>query len=519
MISIVTQVPAKDWVRCFSTSCNNHIAKGCHLKLHSCEECICPCGECAIAVSSTYNMGNDQHVMNVQSALHLLALPTVPILQKSLNSDAASSSITAETTYDGASMKEFAIDDEVILIEKADNDSIDEEATAHGYIVCSESTPNPTKNFNGLPFGDSKIIYDPLISKMQKINLFYSNEYCYKCYMNTGNAYLKHCSLCDQLSFIGCGAEGETLDEEFIPTGGPLFFCCYCNSLKRDLNKIFEHNEGGLYQIGDTIVKWAEHVARDDLFARNLYEKRIELGRTENEYSERLYGSSFDPSEELACNIFENYLEGEGPKEFACTNCGENHVDNIGNMEELCIDCAMENYYNSLDIEMKRDKRLIMNKRKYNLGFYPASENFLQLPYYHKIDNEDRHIYEEGYTTTYRGEMTKEDLMNFYFDNNFKGDKEECCSFTFRTDMSIKKSSKIQAYFIYDNTYSNPKRKNEIIDVYVQVVVPLKRKIAMIFHRSSGVSSYKLLLVPIIQYADMVKVGYAYIIFFHFIFD
>jgi len=87
----------------------------------------------------------------------------------------------------------------------------------------------------------------------------------------------------------------------------------------------------------------------------------------------------------------------------------------------------------------------------------------------------------------------------------------------FRTDKSLKKSSQIQAYFIFDNTYSNPKSKGEFIDVYVQVIVPLKRKIAMLFYRNPGISVYKLLLVPIVQYADMVKVGYAHIIFFHFI--
>ena len=114
--------------------------------------------------------------------------------------------------------------------------------------------------------------------------------------------------------------------------------------------------------------------------------------------------------------------------------------------------------------------------------------------------------------------MTKEDLMNFYFNNTFKGDKKDCCSFAFRKDMSLKKSSKIEAYFIFDNTYSNPKSKYEFIDAYVQVIVPLKRKIAMLFHRTEGFSVYKLLLVSIVQYADMVKVGYADVIFFHFIF-
>jgi hypothetical protein len=39
----------------------------------------------------------------------------------------------------------------------------------------------------------------------------------------------------------------------------------------------------------------------------------------------------------------------------------------------------------------------------------------------------------------------------------------------------------------------------------------------MLFYRDSGISVYKLLLVPIVQYADMVKVGYAYIIFLNFI--
>jgi hypothetical protein len=446
-------------------------------------------------------------------------LPTTPILQKTINSDVISSSITAETTYDGASFEEIALNDEVILLERKDNVSI----VDNGDLVCSDSTPNPTKNFKGLPFGDSSIIFDPLISSMERINLFYADEYCYKCYRNTGDVRLHDCSLCHQLSFIQCGAEEEQLDEEFFPISEPLFFCCYCYRLKRDFKSIVEdaglHRDETLYQVADTIALWGEHISKDDSIARKLYERRIELGKTENEYSERLYGASLDPSGELADSIIQNYLYGEETREFYCPICRENHVDNIDLEdldEHLCIECAMENFYHTLDIQMMRDKKLIMNKRKYNSGFYPASENFLLLPYHHKIESDDKLFHHEGYP--YRGAMTKEDLMNFYFNNTFKGDKKDCCSFTFPTDISLKKSSKIEAYFIFDNTYINPKSKYERIDAYVQVIVPLKRKIAMLFHRNEGLSTYKLLLVSIVQYADMVKVGYAYVIFFHFIF-
>ena len=490
---------------------------GCKQKLHSCNECKYPCEECNAALPYAYDTKND-HEKYVQGVLGLLMLPTVSNLQKSLDSDVLTSSITAETTYDGASMYEYVLDDDITVLEKADNGSI----VDNGDLICSNSNPNPTKNFKGLPFGDSSIIYDPLINSMEKINLFYADQYCYKCYRNTGDVHLKYCSLCDQQSFIGCGAEDEQLDEEFIPTGGPLFFCCYCHSLKRDFQMLVGDasldNHEGLYRVGDTIALWGEHVIKYDSIARKLYERRMELGKTENEYSERLYGASIDHSSaELADSIIQNYLDGVEPRDFVCSICDENFVDNI-DFESLnknvCIECAMENFYGTLDIEMKRDKRLIMNKRKYNLGFYPASQNFLQLPYHHKIDSEDKLFNEE---LTYRGAMTKEDLMNFYFNNEFKGEKEECCSFVFRTDKSLKKSSQIQAYFIFDNTYSNPKSKGEFIDVYVQVIVPLKRKIAMLFYRNPGISVYKLLLVPIVQYADMVKVGYAHIIFFHFI--
>lgn len=511
LISIVGNVCAKDWLRCFTTSCNNFIAKGCYEKLHSCENCKCTCEECYAPLPVSSHTA-DHHLSIVQDVLNLLMVPIVPFQQKSTDSDAVSSSVTGETTYDSSSMQEYVIDNELTLLEKVDNGSIDEEAATHGYSVCSNSNPNPTKNFEGLPFGNSSFVYDRLIGVRQKINLFYGNEYCYKCFMNTGNAFLKCCSLCDNLSFISCGAEEDTLDEEYIPTGPPLFFCCYCTAYKRDLRQLTEDN---IYDCGNAIALWGEHTTLADSFARNLYERRMELGRTENEYSDRLYGSTFGPSEALAQSILDNYLDGEEPTEFVCQNCDEKHLDNINSgylKMELCIDCAMENYYFTLDVEMKRDKRVIMNKRKYNLGFYPASQNFIQLPYHHIIENEDKNIYEKDFTSTQRGEMTKEDLMNFYFNNLFTGDKTECCSFVFRTDMTLEKSSKIQAYFIFDNTYSNPKSKYEFIDVYVQVIVPSKRKLAMLFYRNSGVSIYKLLLVSIVQYADMVKVGYAYFI-------
>lgn len=520
LISIVDEVLAKDWVRCFITSCNNFIAKGCHQKFHSCNECKCPCEECNIAFLPSFDTSND-HVKNVQGVYSLLMLPTTPILQKTINSDVVSSSITAETTYDEGSFVEIVLNDEVTLLEPKDNGSF----VDNGDLVCCDRTPNPTKNFKGLPFGESSIIYDPLIHSMERINLFYADEYCYKCYRNTGDVRLHDCSLCHQLSFIQCGAEEDQLDEEFICTGGPLFFCCYCYRFKRDFKSIVEdaglYRDETLYQVADTIALWGEYVSNFDSIARKLYERRIELGKTENEYSERLYGASLDSSGELADCIIQNYLYGEETREFYCPICRENHVDNIDledSDEHLCIECAMENFYHTLDIQMMRDKKLIMNKRKYNLGFYPASENFLQLPYHHKIDGEDKNLFQEGYRFTYRGEMTKEDLMNFYFNNTFKGDKKDCCSFAFRKDMSLKKSSKIEAYFIFDNTYSNPKSKYEFIDAYVQVIVPLKRKIAMLFHRTEGFSVYKLLLVSIVQYADMVKVGYADVIFFHFIF-
>ena len=61
-------------------------------------------------------------------------------------------------------------------------------------------------------------LYTTLINSMKKINLFYADQYCYKCYRNTGDAHLNYCSLSDQLSFIGCGAE-----EEFIRIGVPSF--------------------------------------------------------------------------------------------------------------------------------------------------------------------------------------------------------------------------------------------------------------------------------------------------------
>ena len=45
----------------------------------------------------------------------------------------------------------------------------------------------------------------------------------------------------------------------------------------------------------------------------------MELGKTENEYSELLYGASIDSSSaELADSIIQNYLDGVEPREFVC---------------------------------------------------------------------------------------------------------------------------------------------------------------------------------------------------------
>ncbi len=107
-----------------------------------------------------HNDTKNDHENYVQGVLGLLILPTVSNLQKSLDSDVLTSSITAETTYDGASMYEYVLDDDITVLEKADNGSI----VDNGDLICSNSNPNPTKNFKGLPFGDSSIIYDPLIN-------------------------------------------------------------------------------------------------------------------------------------------------------------------------------------------------------------------------------------------------------------------------------------------------------------------------------------------------------------------
>ena len=136
---------------------------GCKQKLHSCNECKYPCEECNAALPYAYDTTND-HEKYVQGVLGLLMLPTVSNLQKSLDSDVLTSSITAETTYDGASMYEYVLDDDITVLEKADNGSI----VDNGDLICSNSIPNPTKNFKGLPFGDSSIIYDPLINSIKK---------------------------------------------------------------------------------------------------------------------------------------------------------------------------------------------------------------------------------------------------------------------------------------------------------------------------------------------------------------
>jgi hypothetical protein len=238
---------------------------------------------------------DEEHVKKVRNILRLLQIPTVQI--------------SAEDIYEMSEYIEKVREEELALVKlksKSEANEDFEEQESNEFrenvpLICSEDRPNPTKVFNGLPFFDSEIIYDCVNDNNQNIDLLRPYEYCYKCYLNTGCQYLTECYLCGQLSLVGCGAKVDKL-----VNGSSTFFCCYCNCFKRDVNRLCDPYSEEYYHVGDKIVNWEASKAVANSVVREQYERRMISCKTENKYSERLYGNNNDPSEELA-QAFRHY--------------------------------------------------------------------------------------------------------------------------------------------------------------------------------------------------------------------
>ena len=114
---------------------------------------------------------------------------------------------------------------------------------------------------------------------------------------------------------------------------------------------------------------------------------------------------------------------------------------------------------------------MIFNKQIYDWVSYPASENFIQLPFY-----------PPDWTDT--PSISKDDLINLICIDNSPN-------------------------FIYDNSYRSSMNNSIIIDVFIEQTVTLGRKIARLFSRSKGIADYKLQFISIEQYVHMVKCRYA----------
>ena len=421
------------------------IAKGI---LHSCQDCSTyriygryPNSDKQPVFPESIHITDQEHHDKLQQIFSLLQLPTVKVSEDDI--DGMSSHI------------------------KRDSEATEDLDEGNVPLICSKDRPNPTKVFNGLPFFDGEIIYDCTNVNNQEIDLLKPYEYCYKCYLNTGCQYLLECILCGQLSFVGCAE--KVANSQF---GVSQIVCCYCISLKRDsMGKGgVDPNDVEYFHFVDNIVRWQSCKAASDSLLMEQYERRMELDHSENEYTQRLYGNYNDSSEELAQSISVICLQGMQSNEYVCPQCQNAHIDVIHD-GDFCVECCLKNLYNHFDIEMNYDKRVIFNKQMYNWGSYPASENFIQLPFY-----------PPDWTDT--PNISKDDLINLKFINNSPN-------------------------FIYDNSYRSPMNNSIIIDVVIQQTVTLGRKIAMLFSRSKGIADYKLQLVSIEQYVHMVKCRYA----------
>ena len=66
------------------------------------------------------------------------------------------------------------------------------------------------------------------------------------------------------------------------------------------MNRRFHPYSEEYYHFGEKIVNWEAREAVANSVVRKQYERRMILCKTENKYSERLYGNNNDPSDELS---------------------------------------------------------------------------------------------------------------------------------------------------------------------------------------------------------------------------
>ena len=395
---------------------------------------------------------DEEQLKKVRNILLLLQMSTVKV--------------SAEDIHEMSAYMEQVREEEVALKSKseANKDFEEQESNEHSEnvpLICSEDRPNPTKIFNGLPFFDSEIIYDCVNDNNQNIDLLRPYEYCYKCYLNTGCQYLTECYLCGQLSFVGCGAKVDKL-----VNGSSTFFCCYCTCFKRDVNRRFHPYSEEYYHFGERIVNWEAREAVANSVVRKQYERRMILCKTENKYSERLYGNNDDPSEELSQALSGIYIRGMQSKEYVCSKCRKEYFDiikpDVYHKGMLCIECCLKNFYNYNDIKMKHDRRVIFHYQMYDWGNYPASESFMQFPFFNATN------------------ISKEEIIKLI----------DCSD------------------FVYDNSYRSEMNHSISIDVFIEETDWMGRKIVWLFSRASGILDFKLHFVTIEQYVLMVKCRY-----------
>ena len=368
----------------------------------------------------------------------------------------------------------------------------------HGLKICN-ATSNPTKDYQK----QLGMVYSPGREKLQKPNLLRRDEYCFKCHTNTGNAFLDNCDHCNTVSFIGCGYKIQWRDDDSF-TGESTFLCCYCGSLHRDIAFTLDIDSDKMPLTLDLVDEWASKQETTELisFARKLYEAKIaNNGRTVNEYSERLYGNYNDDSTQLAVCIYNIHWNMKESTEHVCPECDQAYKDVIdltAQYNPICIDCAAESYYNSRGHKLDKNARMIFHYHRYNAGLYPQSENYVDGGFCNT---------ESVYTAI---PIPKADLWSVYFSDRWPYlDAKKCCFV--RKDSKGKNAASYlldpppdtEAYYIYDNEYTTLNER-EHVEVYIHWMIPLGRKIAMLFYKSSGYSNF-LKMVTIEQYADMVK--------------
>jgi len=360
------------------------------------------------------------------------------------------------------------------------------DADEHAFKI-SDMTTNPTKDYQK-PLG---MVYSPGRERLEKPNRHRSNEYCFKCQFNTGNAFLDKCDNCNTDSFIGCGYKNEWRDD-----GESSFLCCYCRSLQRDIAFTYEIDSDKIQLTSDIVAEWTLKQEATVSFARRQYEaKMVNNGFTVNEFSERLYGYYIDDSAQLGKSIKNLYYHMIDTKEHVCPECGRIYTDVFFPTKvynPICIKCAAELNYNIRGHRLHHDARITFHYHLYNDGFYPDSENYVVGAFCKELDS-------CGYPT-----VTKDDLWNFYFRDRWPNQIGKRCCFVLRDSVEFITSPDIEAYYIYDNEYMNTTRLNEHVEVYIHWMIPLGRQMAMLFYKCSGDSIYRLKMVTIEQYASMV---------------